>query len=58
MPILGHVSMLNTLAFVPADVTAGIPRALIITGDRDEHVRVSRFPNGHVIESYLWGSKK
>lgn len=58
MPLLGHVSMLNTLCLVPADTAAGLPRDLIVTGDRDEHVRVSRFPKGHIIEQFLWGSKK
>lgn len=58
LPLLGHVSMLNTLCLVRADEEHGLPRDLIVTGDRDEHVRVSRFPKGHVIERFLWGSKK
>lgn len=53
-PLLGHVSMLNSLAFIPATSTS---RALTVTGDRDEHLRVSYYPNGHVIQKYLWGSK-
>lgn len=48
--------MLNTLALIPSSATSG-GRALIATGDRDEHIRVSRFPKGHNIEGYLWGSK-
>ncbi|GAA5895873.1 Trm82p [Sporobolomyces salmoneus] len=51
LPILGHVSMLNTLALL------GDKEQYIATGDRDEHVRISRFPLGHVIEGFLWGSK-
>lgn len=47
--------MLNALVLIPASSTS---RALIISGDRDEHVRVSRFPRGHNIEKFLWGSKK
>ncbi|GAA5890135.1 hypothetical protein JCM6882_009238 [Rhodosporidiobolus microsporus] len=58
LPILGHVSMLNALALIPAAVEHGIPRDWIATGDRDEHVRFSRFPEGHVIEKYGWGSKQ
>ena len=53
LPILGHVSMLNTLALIPAN-----GKQYIATGDRDEHVRISRFPLGHIIEGFLWGSKK
>ncbi|GAA5839311.1 hypothetical protein JCM9279_005901 [Rhodotorula babjevae] len=56
-PVLGHVSMLNTMALIPADPAHGIPRDWIATGDRDEHVRISRFPAGHVIEKFGWGSK-
>ncbi|BGP25625.1 tRNA guanine-N7-methyltransferase subunit TRM82 [Rhodotorula toruloides] len=57
-PILGHVSMLNTLALIPADPAHGLMRDWIATGDRDEHVRISRFPAGHVIEKFAWGSKR
>ncbi|KPV74533.1 uncharacterized protein RHOBADRAFT_54339 [Rhodotorula graminis WP1] len=56
-PVLGHVSMLNTMALIPADPAHGIPRDWIATGDRDEHVRISRYPAGHVIEKFGWGSK-
>ncbi|GAA5926701.1 Trm82p [Sporobolomyces koalae] len=54
LPVLGHVSMLNALALIPG--TDG--KQYIATGDRDEHVRVSRFPHGHIIEGFLWGSKQ
>jgi len=57
LPILGHVSMLNTLALIPA-LPSTNGKQYIATGDRDEHVRISRFPMGHVIEGFLWGSKK
>ncbi|BGP17432.1 hypothetical protein JCM10213_003285 [Rhodosporidiobolus nylandii] len=56
-PILGHVSMLNTLALIPKAPEAGLVRDWIATGDRDEHVRISRFPRGEVIEKFGWGSK-
>ncbi|GAA5832610.1 hypothetical protein JCM11251_001386 [Rhodosporidiobolus azoricus] len=57
-PILGHVSMLNTLALIPKNEAHGLERDWIATGDRDEHVRISRLPMGHVIEKYGWGSKQ
>ncbi|KAG2187429.1 hypothetical protein INT44_005117, partial [Umbelopsis vinacea] len=47
-PIVGHVSMLT-------DMTLSDDEKYIITADRDEHVRVSRFPNGYNIESYCMG---
>ena len=56
-PILGHVSMLNAILFLPASMTFAHPD-FVISGDRDEHVRVSRYPRGEVIEKFLWGSKR
>lgn len=58
-PILGHVSMLNAVVFLPAstDEKFGHP-AYVVSGDRDEHVRVSRYPRGEVIDKFLWGSKR
>ncbi len=47
--------MLTSLELVPA---AEGQRALIATGDRDEHIRISRFPNGHNIDRFLFGSTK
>lgn len=56
-PILGHVSMLTSLALIPAEPSCGLTHDWIATGDRDEHIRISRFPAGHVIEKFAWGSK-
>ncbi|GAA5987181.1 hypothetical protein JCM10908_001848 [Rhodotorula pacifica] len=56
-PILGHVSMLTSLALIPAEPASGLTHDWIATGDRDEHVRISRYPAGHVIEKFAWGSK-
>lgn len=46
--ILGHCSMLTALALAPDET-------LVATGDRDEHVRVSRYPDAHNIVSFCLG---
>ncbi|KAK7969834.1 hypothetical protein PG988_008907 [Apiospora saccharicola] len=49
--LLGHVSMLTSIAAASAD-----GRPYILTGDRDEHIRVSRgIPQAHVIENFCLG---
>ncbi|CAO3619215.1 unnamed protein product [Cunninghamella echinulata] len=47
-PIVGHVSMLT-------DVVLSDDEKYVITADRDEHIRVSRFPNGYNIETFCLG---
>lgn len=49
--------MLTSMALLPADPANGWEHDWIATGDRDEHVRISRLPAGHIIEKYAWGSK-
>lgn len=57
--LLGHVSMLTSIACVPVSVTLSgktSTRMYILTGDRDEHIRVSRGPpQSHIIENYCFG---
>lgn len=57
-PCLGHVSMVTCLAFLGAP---GAVPASIVSADRDEHIRISRWGKrraGHVVQQYLMGSKK
>lgn len=49
--IIGHVSVLSDLISVSVS-----GRSYILTGDRDEHIRVSRgIPQAHVIEQFCLG---
>lgn len=49
--LLGHVSMLTSIAYTTME-----GRQYIITGDRDEHIRISRGPpQAHIIEGFCHG---
>lgn len=50
-PVVGHVSMLTAMLVLQN-------QGKIITADRDEHIRVSRWPQGWEIEHFLLGQRK
>jgi tRNA (guanine-N(7)-)-methyltransferase subunit TRM82 len=49
--ILGHASPLTTFLLTSDE-------KYIVTADRDEHIRVSWYPNGYNIEMYCLGHLK
>ena len=49
--VLGHTSLLTTFLLSHDE-------KYILTADRDEHIRVSWYPQGYCIESYCLGSTK
>ncbi|KAK0489084.1 WD40 repeat-like protein [Armillaria novae-zelandiae] len=49
--ILGHTSLLTTFLLSPDE-------KYVITADRDEHIRVSWYPQGYCIETFCLGSTK
>lgn len=52
--MLGHVSLLTDVAIATTHAEPR-DRLFLLTSDRDEHVRVSRYPQAHVIHSYCLG---
>lgn len=53
-PILGHVSMLTSVLMTPK--VQG--KRYIISADRDEHIRISNFPDGYDIEAFCLGHEQ
>lgn len=53
--LLGHVSMLVDVLAVTLPNESGKDRTYVLTADRDEHIRVSRYPQSFVIEGFCLG---
>lgn len=57
--VLGHVSMLLSLSTItlPADhpQAAGKEKTWVLTSDRDEHIRITRYPQSFIIEGFCLG---
>ena len=49
-PILGHVSMLTDVALAEHN-----GKQFVLTGDRDEHIRVLNYPKAYVANKWLFG---
>lgn len=52
-PILGHVSMLSDVLVAKHE-----DKQFILTGDRDEHIRVTNYPKSYVAKQWLFGHKE
>jgi tRNA (guanine-N(7)-)-methyltransferase subunit TRM82 len=49
--VLGHASIITAFILTPDE-------KLVVSADRDEHVRVSWYPEGWDVEKYCMGHKK
>lgn len=54
VPILGHVSMLTCVQ----NAIDENGKEVVMTADRDEHIRISYFPKSYVIKKILFGHKE
>lgn len=53
VPILGHVSMLSDVLVAEHE-----GRQYILTGDRDEHIKVTCYPESYVVKHWLFGHRE
>lgn len=54
-PILGHVSMLTSVLAVEDPETK---KKFVITSDRDEHIKISHYPQTFIVDKWLFGHKE
>ncbi|WBW75196.1 tRNA (guanine-N7-)-methyltransferase WD repeat subunit Trm82 [Schizosaccharomyces osmophilus] len=52
-PIMGHVSILTQLCLTNDPHKPD--QKIIVTSDRDEHIRISRFPSAYIIDGFCMG---
>ena len=55
--LLGHVSLLTDAVMAQSKVDSKT-RDFILTADRDEHIRVSRYPQSHIIDGFCLGHRE
>eukprot|EP00559_Dactyliosolen_fragilissimus_P000860 CAMPEP_0184868388 /NCGR_PEP_ID=MMETSP0580-20130426/30245_1 /TAXON_ID=1118495 /ORGANISM="Dactyliosolen fragilissimus" /LENGTH=474 /DNA_ID=CAMNT_0027369239 /DNA_START=12 /DNA_END=1433 /DNA_ORIENTATION=- len=53
--LLGHTASIVTYVKVVDDVCFGENQIKLFTADRDEKIRISLFPDTHIVEGYLLG---
>ncbi|QEU61032.1 Trm82 [Kluyveromyces lactis] len=53
-PILGHVSMLTDVKML----TDSEGKQYIVTADRDEHIRISHYPQSFIVDKWLFGHEE
>lgn len=53
VPILGHVSMLSDVLVAEHD-----KKQFVLTGDRDEHIKITHFPTSYVVKHWLFGHRE
>jgi len=56
--LLGHTASMLTDVAIVNQIESSHRRRLLLTADRDEKIRISQFPDSHVIEGFLLGHTK
>ncbi|AET39285.1 Trm82p Ecym_4218 [Eremothecium cymbalariae DBVPG len=53
-PVLGHVSMLTDIAVTKDN----LGKQYVLTADRDEHIKISHYPQTFIVNKWLFGHKQ